>query len=1029
MKYDAFISYRHMPLDMEIAKKLHKGLETFPVPASVRESTGKKKIERVFRDQEELPIGSNLTEEISAALEESEYLIVVCSHYTPESIWVQREIETFISMHDRSHVLAILVEGEPEDSFPKQLTIDDEGNPVEPLAADVRGATKAEQNKKFNTELLRLAAPILGCSYDDLKQRHRERMIRRMVIEISALAGVVAAAGALFGLYNAKVAKEMETLANDKAALAEQMSSLAAEKTQLADDIMLEYQEKLQNQSRFYAQKSQALMAEGNRRAAVLVAAEALPSVENDRPYIPEAENALSSALRVYDFPSQMDYDRNLHHSQVVRDLKFCSDGKRVLTQDTGDNLHVWSLDTWTEEMFVSHVVKENNYTADIVNADADEDSVYIATTEALYRYDNTGNVIWSEDLRDQIVEADFHPDKNEVFVVHYNYIEVYDTRNGILNYTYDKETEESFSNSTACYPESGLFVCAHSGPVAGGESVISFINVNENSMTDVKCSGNDVFDVCMTKSGNTVVVSSENDLLTSAGDIGALYVELFDQSGERIWINELDFELEDWVTFRSDLCSQDYDDGEGVVSKEIVFSIENTIFYLNEDDGSTVHRADYEKGVSFVLVSDDSRYIYIVYDNGDILPVDPATGEEFKGSKMETDKSLIDGLVIHDSILFRSALSPDVYILSFPNSENAVLPLLDAEQDDCKCFGWSSEGEYYVLGNKVNSEYYFYDGDGKQIYSSDGLGKYVLETEFYRNSFLIASKDEMMIIDPVTGNTEIDKFEDMGVDSYATEVMIADNGAYIVCKSGRKLYVVDVAAKNMVFSYEADELVGKAIVTNDGSRLYVSQDNTDLYYVDTTSGERTDITGDRLREVANLYSYNYLVLSPDGRFTAMCCVDNMVRVIENQSNKVIAEIPLGIASRVFIEFTADGERLITQGDDYMVRIWGLAEGKWLGYFSADYSIDYSMTAADRGYMALFDPCGMYLIETGGYRLVAYVPFGITYTSDDNSYIQRNYRQVYRGHCMNLEELEAEYKRQFPYDSLTDEERYMYNIN
>ena len=38
VKYDAFISYRHMPLDMEIAKKLHKGLETFHVPAAVRAS-------------------------------------------------------------------------------------------------------------------------------------------------------------------------------------------------------------------------------------------------------------------------------------------------------------------------------------------------------------------------------------------------------------------------------------------------------------------------------------------------------------------------------------------------------------------------------------------------------------------------------------------------------------------------------------------------------------------------------------------------------------------------------------------------------------------------------------------------------------------------------------------------------------------------------------------------------------------------------------------------------------------------------
>lgn len=50
MKYDAFISYRHSDLDMYIAKKVHKGLETFKVPRAVAEKSGKKNIKRVFRD-------------------------------------------------------------------------------------------------------------------------------------------------------------------------------------------------------------------------------------------------------------------------------------------------------------------------------------------------------------------------------------------------------------------------------------------------------------------------------------------------------------------------------------------------------------------------------------------------------------------------------------------------------------------------------------------------------------------------------------------------------------------------------------------------------------------------------------------------------------------------------------------------------------------------------------------------------------------------------------------------------------------
>ena len=64
MRYNAFISYRHSELDMFVAKKVHKGLETFKVPHAVAKKTGKKKINRVFRDQEELPSGSDLGDNI-----------------------------------------------------------------------------------------------------------------------------------------------------------------------------------------------------------------------------------------------------------------------------------------------------------------------------------------------------------------------------------------------------------------------------------------------------------------------------------------------------------------------------------------------------------------------------------------------------------------------------------------------------------------------------------------------------------------------------------------------------------------------------------------------------------------------------------------------------------------------------------------------------------------------------------------------------------------------------------------------------
>ena len=69
-----------------MAKELQRRLEHFPVLAAIRKKTGKKRIEKIFRDKEELPITSDLNNYISQALENADYLIVICSTSTKESV-------------------------------------------------------------------------------------------------------------------------------------------------------------------------------------------------------------------------------------------------------------------------------------------------------------------------------------------------------------------------------------------------------------------------------------------------------------------------------------------------------------------------------------------------------------------------------------------------------------------------------------------------------------------------------------------------------------------------------------------------------------------------------------------------------------------------------------------------------------------------------------------------------------------------------------------------------------------------------
>ncbi len=205
VKFDAFISYRHCEKDSFISEQLHKKLEEYKLPKSVIKKHGLDRtgISRVFRDEAELPLSENLSDPISMALANSEFLIVICTPRLPESLWCKKEVETFVKTHDRKHVLLVLAEGEPDESFPEILMYEDRilkdenGKEVkvrterEPLAADCRGENKKEILKALDNVVLRLVAAIFGLNYDDLKQRHRERQLRRRRIAFASVMAVV----------------------------------------------------------------------------------------------------------------------------------------------------------------------------------------------------------------------------------------------------------------------------------------------------------------------------------------------------------------------------------------------------------------------------------------------------------------------------------------------------------------------------------------------------------------------------------------------------------------------------------------------------------------------------------------------------------------------------------------------------------------------------------------------------------------------------------------------------------------------
>lgn len=275
-KYDAFISYRHVEPDQTIAKEIHRMIEGFKPPKEFYKS-GKKTSFRVFRDREELA-ARDLSSSIEEALKESHFLIVLCSKRTPLSEWCEKEIRTFRALHGDSRIIPVLLEGEPDESFPmplKQLKRGEDESLLDVLAADIRpeevlkkdfpgyeAVQKTDKGKLtdltkqavklLKVEKYRIMAAILGCNFGDLKQRDKERK-NRLILTISSMLGALFL---IFGLFM--------TAAYQKAEQARQ--------------------EAVQSNASILLKTAKDIAKEGDYLKAVLVAKEAMQSIGKKMP-------------------------------------------------------------------------------------------------------------------------------------------------------------------------------------------------------------------------------------------------------------------------------------------------------------------------------------------------------------------------------------------------------------------------------------------------------------------------------------------------------------------------------------------------------------------------------------------------------------------------------------------------------------------------------------------------------------------------------------------------------------------------
>ncbi len=1024
MKYDAFISYRHLELDMEVAKKVHTGLETYRIPGSVAEKTGKKKIQRVFRDQEELPIGSDLNDNISQALEESEYLIVICSPGTPESYWVCKEIETFIELHGREHILAVLIDGEPEESFPPMLLTDEEGNPVEPLAADVRGSDRKERKAKFKTEILRLAAPIIGCTYDDLRQRHRERMIKRTVTIVSAAAAVVALIGVAFGIYNANVANRMQKLADEKAALADEKSALADEKTKLAEEITVQYKGKQENQSRFYAEEALELFRSGNRKDAVLVAMEGLPSEGNERPYVADAEYALSKALYAYDTESEMSFDRTLHHNLPVNDIQFTYDQTKLVSIDNGSRVYVWNVSDWSLMAQIEPEINEQNYYVRVDSADADDTGIYVSSQDTLYKYDYDGGLIYFKTFDEYIKQCKLFEKEDKILVVCDSGLKILDSGTGALAGSIEDTTGQNYFGKMKKAQGKDLFIIPHY-EADSEKTYVSVFDAKEMKITDIKLSEGYFLDMCFTPNGNIAVVNGNGDLRERG--ICRVMTDLVTPEGDTLWSRDLDTSVKQMMTFVALVKSRAYEE-DGVEHSDIVITIESGAFTLDEKTGDLRARFSLPGDVNALALSSGGSYGRVGYAQGDIDFVDFAAGRVHSEYTVDTPDPIKSWALLSDTLAFTSMQSPDIFIMKW--HESSDVEGFAKFDDRVVLASVSDDGEYCLVTPYDNySDAVFLDKDGKELSSFSGAS-FLNAAQLYSDRAYITDSRGVWIVDPRTGSKDFLDATEYDFSSASFDCYFSPSGDTGVFYDIYNLKVMDMKEKKVLREYRTDGLISRAVISPDGKTVYVSEKGADLYAIDVGTGERRDIDDDRLRIVAGNSDKVCMEVSPGGKYLGLCCFDGYLRILDRATLETRSEIPFDSYLKAFIAFTDDESHVIMQGDDYRIRIWDIDEGAFVNTINASGTVSWISCDEDSGLMAVCLLDSLYLYETAGYGCIAHAEDGLAYfKSNDSLVLSFDKMDIKRTFYKDYRTLMEEAKKQFPGAALSEEEKVKYNIN
>ena len=917
-QYYAFISYKRD--DQKWAEWLQQKLEHYKLPSNLNgRSDLPKEIRPIFRDKSELAAGV-LADEIQKALDNSKYLIVICSPHSAKSEWVNKEVQAFIESGRTDKIIPFIIEGVPNsgndetECFPKAIR-------ELPAEDELLGVNINEMGR--DAAAVKVVAQMFGLRFDDLWQRHeREQRRKRFMIIAAALllalVGVGVAVG--FSRQNKRISEQ-----NDKIVLQNEEISKKSDEVSKQNAEISKKNERLQNDSLIMAAQLDSI----NRRDALIEKQQ--DSISSTNKNLATANRSLESANKNLETAKgnletayeQLENERdNLaktiwkmkeKESRVLaKEVMALADedsyaAKKVALEILPKNVSNPTDRPYTPEAELAlrtindkkNVVFKYPSYVRFVSFGDDDRKIISATDDAVYVTDSyDGTELLKKDFHN-LLRTEISADKKQIAVAHDSLVEIIEVKTGEILQTinvkskiFDIAFSPNGNKIVSMSADSLLRVWdAKTGNVLFDRKTVHPVDRRIKMVTFSPDGKQFAYVECEDKSGraNNYGVYSYDLYHEVSKDV---VLKLFRYSKNTFYVvdSETGVLLNSWTGHRSLITSLSYSpDGKNIVTT----SYDRDIIVWNVENGKKLNTMKWKNNSVAISAyfNNDSKKLVTAHGSGYIKVWDVDTGEEIKSWKA------------HDGGLNSVASNPDDSKM-ISGSDDATLNI------------WNTKDNTEIIARISNYDRAFIGKDKKTIYSLTQRG--------FRATFgaFTIEYDKENIIDNDPNNAVY-----MNIDDYYMRPVFDQDLNYIISLGAPinqyKMNVYDLNTKKLVCTLKGHEDdVDHVNISPDGKKIIsYSKDGTTIIW---------DLeTGNEIKRFDKQF-VGYCYYCPDMKKFAVM-YKNRIIIKDAESFNTIMTFNEHSTTVHHISFVSDS--VVASNDDNNTKLWNLETGEMLHSF------------------------------------------------------------------------------------------------